>query len=300
MENTAKDAGTAGAFIGYGETVKGAIFNALAAGTSVLQKDRQGVDYSLNAASGTVYSGINQLYLQQVRANNNFANPHFMTFEQARNKGMFVKKSEKGAIINYYSNPMRHHRTEYPLGADGLPDKSQKPIHEKGDVKKDAKGHAISGNEYNFAFNLEQINPELHNFRKNSRVNEEGKRVGGYEYASSAVVFNNNVKLENPFPETAKPGLHYKAKDASIIEKFGEDVSKYFNSLYTGEKFTAVKYTPEEIKTLQAEITNKQSPVFEKINTGSLLAAGNTAKIERIEKARESKAERQKAQIRSM
>jgi len=285
----------------YAEEVKGTILNALAENKSFLQKDRKGIDYSLNCATGTVYSGVNQAYLEQVRVNNDYKNPHFMTFQQVVDRGMLVMSGQKGHIINYWVPQARYQRDEYPIDPKTQKeDRSMPIIHAKGSLKLDKDGKPYGENEYNFVFNLQQINPDQHHFRIPANAPEvDGKKIGTFFVASKAFLINDNVKLDNPYVFTnkdgkdeyrAKPGMFYKAKDDSIIERFAEDMSRYFNSCVTGAEFKAVKYTPEEIKTLQAEINNRQSPIFSKINDAALYATGQNEKAERIETKRQEKA----------
>ena len=61
----------------YAELVKTAFITAIENGESVLQKDREGINYSCSAASATAYTGVNQLYLQQIRKDSNFENGKF-------------------------------------------------------------------------------------------------------------------------------------------------------------------------------------------------------------------------------
>jgi hypothetical protein len=301
---------------GYAEEVKGTIISALLDGSSFLQRNRKGIDYSFNAVSGTVYSGVNQAYLQQVRLNKGYINPHFMTYQQCLDKTLFVKHGEKGFSINYWAFPARYQKDEYPINPEtGLADKSKQPIFKKG-MTKLKNGREYGENQYNTVFNLEQISPNFHRYRipANAEIDENGKKKGVNEIVSAPFVLNKDVQLKNPYllrdendnivkdangnPEyKAKPGMHYKAKDDSIIERFAEDMSKYFNSCITGEEFKAVKYSQEDIKTLQAEIDNRQSHVFEKINSADFSATGQDKKNERIETNRAKKAEERSASI---
>jgi hypothetical protein len=286
---------------GYAETVKSAIVDSLEKGNSVLQKDRSGIDYSINASSGAVYSGVNQLFLQQQREEKGFKNPFFMTVQQAQDKGLFIKSGEKGQIISYYASTVRYHRDEYKRDEKGNVEKDANGkeiiLHKKNEPKLNEKNQPYSGNEYNYVFNLQQINTEYRQYRQNATRDADGNAKPGFVIASKALVINENPQLENPFQ--AKKGAHYQKTDNTIMEKFAEDVSKYFNSIYTGAKFSGVSYTPDEIKQLKTEINNPRSSFFQKVNDASLVAAGQTEKLDRINENRQKKAERQ-SQGRSM
>jgi hypothetical protein len=283
---------------GYADTVKSSVVEALENGTSVLQKDRSGVEYSMNASSGAVYSGVNQLYLQQQRANKGFKNPLFMTVQQAQDRGLFIKSGEKGSIISYYTKTMRYHRDEFKMDGNGSRVKDDKGhdiiLHKKNEPKLNDKGQVQSGNEYNYVFNLEQINTEFRQFRQNAQVDENGNAKPGFVIASKALIINPDVKQDVPY-DTAKKGSHYVKQDDSIMERFAEDVSKYFNSIYTGSKFSGVKYSPEDISKLKTEINDSRSPFFQKVNDAELIAAGRTEKLDKINENRQKRTERQTA-----
>ena len=132
--------------IGYSEKVKGLIINALEEGKSFLQKDRSGIDYSQNVATGAVYNNANQLFLQQTRINEGYKSPFFLTVQQASDKGAAVKNGSKGAIISYYADILRYHRDEYPL-VDGKPDMSLPPIGKKGEPRLDDNGQPYGGHD---------------------------------------------------------------------------------------------------------------------------------------------------------
>jgi hypothetical protein len=280
---------------GYADTVKSSIIEALENGTSVLQKERQGIDYPVNASSGTVYSGVNFFYLQQERSDKKHNSPFYMTVQQAQDKGLSVKSGEKGSIISYYAQTVRFHRDEYARDDSGKIKKDANGndiiLHKKNEPKLNEKGQPYSGNEYNYVFNIEQINTAYRQYRQNATLDKEGNSRPGFVFASKAFVVNPTPDLQNPFPEICKKGAHYMKTDDNIIERLTEDFSKYVNSCTTGEKFKAVSYTPNEIKELREIIMDARSPFFQKVNDGYLAATGQTQKLDKINENRQKKTE---------
>jgi hypothetical protein len=257
----------------YAVIVKSTVIESLERGTSVLLKPRKGVDFSLNAVSGTVYAGVNQFHLQQIRESNGWKNPHFMTAEQIFSMNMSIREGQHGSIISYWADPKRYHRDM--TDAAGV-------AHKKGEVMVGINGNPLKGYEYNYVFNVEQIDPSL----KRVRRTQEGEKQ--IVVSSNVFALNAGAKLINPFK--VEPGVYYKAKDNSTIEKFAEDVSRYLNSCYTGAEYEPAKYTKKQIKELAEEFSHPRSRFFEKINDGGMVATGQIERLEKIMKAREARA----------
>lgn len=257
--------------VSYDQLVKSSVIEALEKGNSVLQEPREGIDYSLNAASGSVYAGLNQFFLQQKRKDSGWKNPYFMTAQQVFAKQMGFVPNSHGTIITYWADPKRYH-SNY-TDASGIE-------HKKGDLMLDASGKETKGYEYNYVFNMAQIDPT----QKVRRNNET-------RTASNAFSINTNIELTKPFQVDA--GVAYRAKDSTIIERFAEDVSKYLNSIYTGHRFEGVAYSAQDVAELKAEFALPRSRFYEKVNDAGMIAAGMTEKLERIQRAREQRAQGQ-------
>jgi len=272
----------------YTEEVKGLILNSLADGTSVLLKDREGIDYIKNCDSGTTYQGTNQLYLKQFMAKEGHTNPYVMTIDQAQNMGMWPFENKKGAVINYYCKEgLRYKFDEYPI-VDGVKDKSKEPLHKKGDFKLDAEGKNIPGYEYNYVYNVKDIDPNKKHFRRFAKPDAEGRK-GYMEISSDAFIVNPKPEpLKNPYAKTAVSGLAYKAQDLNDTnEIFKQKVSEYFNSIITGSKYEGWKPTPTQVKELQTQISDVNSPFFKNVNEAFYIAVGNTEKLKFIQTRRE-------------
>jgi len=319
MEQTKEQGKKDKPFIPYGYTVKSAILGALANGTSVLQQDREGIDYSMNYVSKTVYEGVNQLYLQQMRKDHNWESPNFITHTQAQPSReameknpnavrMYFKGGEKSSVISYWNDKPRYKKNEYPIDPlTGKEDMTKEPTHKKNDLILDpVTNEPIKGQqEFAAVFNAAQINPYQFAGRKGF-VTEDGKMIPSPKVAQNYPIMDK-IEMVNPYvivdkdtkrvvEAIAKPGMVYTAKDDSVMEIFKAKVSEYFNSCFTGAKFNKAEFTPEQIKELSKEIDNKDSKFLQFVTDAHLIASGNTGKLNKLEARREWKAEHQNEQ----
>lgn len=235
--------------------VKSSIINALENGKSVLLKDREGISYPQNAKTGTVYEGVNLLHLQQFKENRNLNSNYFLTKLQINDLSMGIKEGSLGALISFF-NPKGKYEND-------VTNKEGVVIHKKGDPKTD---------EYKYLYNLDNVDPRLRKFDPVSK-----KMV----ITSNVFSIKNENKQQIPY-ETTKKGMFYKANDESVMEKFTSDVSRYMNSLYTGEKYTASTYTKKEIADLKTEFFKPYSKFFINIDKASYVATGKMDKFERL------------------
>jgi len=294
LENEVNES-TNGTSYSHAKEVKKLLIDAIANGTSVLLKDKKaGTNYAANPESNTVYTGLNQLVLQQSMENNGFENPYFVTTDQARAKGRFPKNLSLNTTISYYCpEGVRYDFDVYPI-KDGKYDKSVEPIHRKGDVKKDTDGKVIIGYEYKPMYNLEQLG--TFQYRENAQVDENGKKVSWVEVEDPyALKPRSEIHLPIPFQgknfkfDPSKPTF-YKAKDDSALEVFAEQASKFLHSCYSDNyEYKAWKPTPEQIKSLQSEIDNEKSLFFQKVNDASFQAIGRNDIQERVNENRQKK-----------
>jgi len=56
-----------------------------------------------NAARGNAYRGINRLYLTYIAEQNQWDDPRWCTFKQAKDNGWHIRKGEKGTQVEYWS-----------------------------------------------------------------------------------------------------------------------------------------------------------------------------------------------------
>lgn len=275
----------------YSEEVKDTIIGSLEKGTSVLQKDREGIRYPQNDFSKTIYNGVNNFLLSQRLEDGGYESPMLYTLEQMKQRAFWVKPGEKAiATINYYCpEGLRYHFDEYPM-IDGRPDKTQVPIHKKGDFKLDEEGKKIIGYDYNNVYNVAQIDPNLKQFKRFAKPDEQGRK-GVWETVpdSFEIRLKTDIRQEAPF-NTAVPGIVYKAQDNSILEVFAEQYSKYVNSCVTGCKYKAWKPTSKQIEELKSLSSENNSQLFKKINDAYFLGVGNTEKYNFVNTRREEKA----------
>jgi hypothetical protein len=265
--------------IGYADMVKASIIDSLKNGTSVLQEDRKGLGYIYNGESLALYSGVSQLYLNQERKDKGLTSPFVMTTLQFRKKGFIPKDGEKSSVISYYTSNMRYHQDEYPL-VNGVPDKSQAPIHKKNEWKLDSKGQPVKGYEYNQVFFGDQID-------ETKEIGSDGRSRDRKEFAPKANNLNNNVELKPPYPD-CKAGAFYKAKDGSTMEIFAEKVSEFFNSCFAPDaSYEKANFSKKQIAELEAEFNSPNSTFFQTINDSYFMATGQNAKLEKIQERRQ-------------
>jgi len=79
----------------YIEQIQNYLINTFSKKTSVLLKERKGVDYSVNSETNKPLSGINQFFLQQVRNDNNYKSPYFVPTKDT----LQVKGKNKSIIL---------------------------------------------------------------------------------------------------------------------------------------------------------------------------------------------------------
>jgi len=235
--------------------VKSSIINALENGKSVLLKDREGISYPQNAKTATVYEGVNLLHLQQFKEDRNLNSNYFLTKLQINDLSMGIKGGSLGALISYF-NPKGKYEND-------VTNKEGVVIHKKGDPKTD---------EYKYVYNLDNVDPRLRKFDPVSK-----KMV----ITSNVFSIKDENKQQVPY-DTTKKGMFYKANDESVIEKFTSDVSRYMNSLYTGEKYTASTYNKKEIADLKTEFLKPYSKFFINIDKAFYVATGKMDKFERL------------------
>jgi len=84
----------------FTEKIKDQIADSLVKGTSVLLDENKGVNYSFNATKGKPFTGVQQLYFQQIKKDNKYENNYFA----ASDKHLSVKTKEKGVILGDYDS----------------------------------------------------------------------------------------------------------------------------------------------------------------------------------------------------
>ena len=82
----------------YTEKVTDYVMKTILEGSSVLFKERKGADYSVRAETGKPFTGIQQLYFQQIREDNKFESPYFT----ANNNYVDLRKGKTGFIMGVY------------------------------------------------------------------------------------------------------------------------------------------------------------------------------------------------------
>jgi len=193
-----------------------------------------------------------------------------------------------GAITNFFAKSgLRYHHDIYPLGKDGKPNCDAEPLHKKGDIIQDEKtGKPIKDYDYNFVYNVSEINTAYRNSRKT--FNPETKKDEFKSEIVSDIIQFKLDELKNPF-KTATPGMSYKAKDDSVMEKLTEKMSQYFNSIFTGSEYKAWKPTEQEIAELKTHITDRTSKFFESVNKAYFMGTGQEELNNKVEQKREEK-----------
>ncbi|MDR0321862.1 MAG: ssDNA-binding domain-containing protein [Treponema sp.] len=227
----------------YFKKIKEMLLLPLKGGNSVLQQNRVGIDYSINIdIERFVYTEINQLVLQQDRKNNGYVSPLYFYINQIRHLNMGIEEGSQGVPVSFYQ---------------GKPN--------------DNKVTEISniGCRYYTCFNFAQIDRSYHKWK------EEFLSTLIPETVNRKQSMNLQEFMKCPF-KNCKHGKYYKAKDGSAIEKFTEAVSAYFNSIYIGTEYKALKLTNEEIETLIKEIDSPKPVLFSKINDASNFVVGDT------------------------
>jgi hypothetical protein len=80
--------------------IKNTICDSLKNGNSVLLKPREGViDYSYDVNSKKPFENIQQLYMQQIRKNNNFLSPYFLTLSDVLKNHLYIKNNSFSVIL---------------------------------------------------------------------------------------------------------------------------------------------------------------------------------------------------------
>ena len=86
-----------------------------------------------NAVSGHEYTGANRMVLTLTQLDQKYADPRWLTFNQARNLGGGVEKGQKGTPIEFWSEKPFYTRKDVDISQNGIP---VKVIGEKdGEVK---------------------------------------------------------------------------------------------------------------------------------------------------------------------
>ena len=82
----------------------------------------------INPVSGTQYSGLNNLRLAVASMRNNFNDPRWVTFKQAKEKGYHLNKGSKGTWIEYYEYHDKEDLTEADIKRLKEQEKTDKQI----------------------------------------------------------------------------------------------------------------------------------------------------------------------------
>lgn len=278
------------------EIVKDSIINPILKGESVLQMDRPpGIDFPHNAINGTVYEGANCLLCQQFRADNKdsegkgFKSPLFMTTQQTHDLYMLPHQDTKALNISCYVKMRVHKENIYPVGGDGREDRTQAPIHVKGEPIVGSDGKPIGeGFEFYWHRNLEQIDTEhCAQYRRAAKSEDEYIAIR----TPSNVKIDKYPKMENPYvkrnPEGevieiyAKPGQFYKAKNDSGLEVLKEKASHYFNSIITDFPYSKAVFTEEQLQDIAKEKSKNNSQILNVFNDAYNYACGRKKSIVR-------------------
>jgi hypothetical protein len=98
---------------------------------SVLYKNNNTVNYSLNPINAEPYIHLTQLYLQQVRENNNFKSPYFITSKQVRDLNLEIRKNQDAFVHLHWDKDRKEEAYEYLYNIEQLkPGKNFNPQNE--------------------------------------------------------------------------------------------------------------------------------------------------------------------------
>jgi len=278
----------------YIETVKDTILDALSNGTSVLQKDRVGgIDCSINADTNTIYSGINQLFLQQIRQNKGFKSNKFLTESAIQDNRMGYTYGAELFPVTYWQKELKYRENVYPIGPNGKYDYKQPPIHLKGSPRIDANGNLIgSGYDQFIVVNLDQVDQRKHTYKIDAEKfgkNQDGSAKGGYIKEEQPKRYDLDFIPKTP--EKCVAGDYYKAQNSSdTVDYFKQEVSKYINSVLTGTSFKASEFSKKQISDLKTKHFKDDSLFFKVINSASILAFGDKERNTTIENNRAKRA----------
>lgn len=243
----------------YSVEVKETILNSLEKGTSVLQKDRSGIEYSQNAKSGAIYDGLNQLHLQQFRADNDKKSPYFLTLNQIDEKGMGVKEKTHGALISYFYKKQN----------------------------------------YKFVHNLEDVDPRQKKWNPETKQQEITSSIFTLDKYAPQVAYPNAVKGEYLKPETENvldkfssdvsrylnsiyTGADYKAASYSkedvknLRNEFEKPYSKFFIAI--DKAYYVATNNNEKLNMLYSNVERKQKELAVAEKTPSRKKESNATK----------------------
>lgn len=242
----------------YRKQVYDLTYGRLADGTSVLTQPRSGVDYSQNPISNTAYVGINQLMLQQERKDHNLKSPYWVSGSQPLQEwGVTMKAGEVGTIIQFMNKDGKKYTHDYQDPKTGH-------LHKQGTYVLNSNGERITQIEHKTVFHVSQL--DMRQVKNVQEVIESQKENNNVPIIRGKQVFAPVEKInQGPvFTDSAKPGVHYKAKDDSPHEKVIESMSAYLNSCYTGAEYPGLKLNKKEIETVLTQVneTMKQDPNF--------------------------------------
>ena len=89
-------------FLDFAKKVTEEIIEELKSGRVIWQKPWHNGEGARNYATGRAYEGFNQFYLSYKAAKNNYPTNLFLSFQQARALGGFVRKGEHGTMVVYW------------------------------------------------------------------------------------------------------------------------------------------------------------------------------------------------------
>lgn len=252
-------------FVPYGDQVRETVIGSLVNGKSVLQKDREGIDYAQNPMSGTVYQGINLLYLQQVRENNGYKSPNFATFSNIESSNAMVSRRPDATVEYYHAQGVHYQKNVY--------DESGAVLHAKGDPVLDANGQNPPRSTYTNVWNYESVET----VSRKVTINKNDPSYPAESYATNP--FDKNPALM-PHTMDIKPSDVYKAKDNTPLERLAEAASKYMNSCYTGEKYKATEFTRNDVRDILKTCEHSNAPILKALSTAGYHASGAARRAE--------------------
>lgn len=220
----------------FTEEFKDSVIKNLLAGTSILQEDRKGIDFSSDPFNKPFYNSINQFILQQKRKTGNFINNEFITTDYLIKfkdpfipLSHFIKDGELGSAISF-------------KGQDGSP-------------------------HYTFAFNKEQLSKLTFTTTSsnNSSAIQKSKKEVDKLYPNS---LKKKQKQSNPYSNIT-PYRFEVRDDSSVLVAFLQKYNEYMISIYSGEKYKGWKPTPEQIKELEKAFADANFSITKSLNSAN-------------------------------